>query len=198
MDYSFKRGFKPDLERIQKALEEEFPSEIKQEDGKLLLSFGALKSICVSINGKKLTVTTESVIGADDVVAMDTNKRFRNFLEKATGYNAKQRLQIKDNSFKRGFKPDLERIQKALEEEFPSEIKQEDGKLLLSYGALKSICVSITGKKLTVTTESVIGADDVVAMDTNKRFRNFLEKATGYNAKQRLQMAKKEVTKGAD
>jgi hypothetical protein len=63
MDYSFKRGFKPDLERIQKALEEEFPTEIKQEDGKLLLSYGALKSICVSITGKKLTVTTESVIG---------------------------------------------------------------------------------------------------------------------------------------
>jgi hypothetical protein len=103
-----------------------------------------------------------------------------------------------DYSFKRGFKPDLERIQKALEEEFPSEIKQEDGKLLLRYGALKSICVSITGKKLTVTTESVIGADDIVAMDTNKRFRNFLEKATGYTAKQRLQMAKKEATKGVD
>ena len=104
---------------------------------------------------------------------------------------------LMDYSFKRGFKPDLERIQKALEEEFPTEITQEDGKLLLSYGALKSICVSITGKKLTVTTESVLGADDVVAMDTNKRFRNFLEKATGYNAKQRLQMAKKEVTRGA-
>jgi len=104
-----------------------------------------------------------------------------------------------DYSFKRGFKPDLERISKALEEEeFPTEIKGENGKLLLSYGALKSVCVSITGKKLTVTTESLIGASDVVAMDTNKRFRNFLEKATGYTAKQRLQMAKKEATKGAD
>jgi hypothetical protein len=103
-----------------------------------------------------------------------------------------------DYSFKRGFKPDLVRIHKALEEEFPTEIKEEDGKLLLGYGALKSINVSITGKKLTVTTESVIGADDAQAMDTNKRFRNFLEKATGYNSKQRLQMAKKEVTKGAE
>jgi hypothetical protein len=103
-----------------------------------------------------------------------------------------------DYSLKRGFKPDLERIQTALEEEFPTEIKQEDGKLLLSYGALKSVCVSINGKKLTVTTESAKDVDDVVAMDTNKRFRNFLEKATGYTAKQRLQKAKKEVAKGAD
>ena len=101
-----------------------------------------------------------------------------------------------DYSFKRGFKPDLERILAVLQEEFPTDIKQEDGKLLLSYGALKSICVSITGKKLTVTTESATGVGDAEVMDTNKRFRDFLEKATGYNAKQRLQMAKKEVTKG--
>jgi hypothetical protein len=103
-----------------------------------------------------------------------------------------------DYSFKRGFKPDLERISKALEEEFPTEIRQEEGKLRLSFGALKSISVGINGKKLSVTTESDTGASDTVAMDTNKRFRNFLEKATGYTAKQRLQMAKKEVAKGAE
>jgi hypothetical protein len=103
-----------------------------------------------------------------------------------------------DYSFKRGFKPDLERIKKVLEEEFPAEITQEDGKLLLSFGALKSVCVSINGKKLNVTTESATGASDVDIMDTNKRFRNFLEKATGYTAKQRLQMAKKEVSRAED
>ena len=103
-----------------------------------------------------------------------------------------------DYSFKRGFNPDMERIQKALEEEFPVDIKQESGKLFLNFGALKSIYVSINGKKLNVTTESELGVSDAVALDTNKRFRNFLEKATGYTAKQRLQMAKKEATKGAD
>lgn len=103
-----------------------------------------------------------------------------------------------DYSFKRGFKPDLQRIRKALLEEFPCDIKQEEGKLLLSYGALKSISVWIDGKKLNVVTESASDASDDVAIDTNKRFRNFLEKATGYTAKQRLQMAKKEVTKGTD
>lgn len=117
------------------------------------------------------------------------------FLLPESSIHAKGFCTAMDYSFKRGFKPDLERIQKALEEEFPAEIKQEDGKLLLRFGALKSICVSINGKKLTVTTESDIGASDVAVMDTNKRFRNFLEKATGYNSKQRLQMAKKEVTK---
>ena len=70
------------------------------------------------------------------------------------------------------------------------------GKLLLSYGALKSIEVSIEGKKLVVNTESSDEVGDDLILDTNKRFRNFLEKATGYTAKQRLQQAKKEVSKG--
>lgn len=90
----------------------------------------------------------------------------------------------------------MERIRKVLEEEFPTEIKDANGKLSLSFGALKSIEVWINGKKLAVTTESELSAGDELALDTNKRFRNFLEKATGYTAKQRLQMAKKEVSKG--
>jgi hypothetical protein len=94
---------------------------------------------------------------------------------------------------KRGFSPDLARIKEILETEFASDIRQEGEKLTLSYGALKSIVAWIEGKKLAVVTESASGVSDDVALDTNKRFRNFLEKATGYTAKQRLQMAKKEV-----
>ena len=103
-----------------------------------------------------------------------------------------------DYSFKRGFKPDIERIRSVIAEEFPTDIAEAGGKLQLSYGALKNICIWIDGKKLNVTTESDSGASDQVVLDTNKRFRDFLEKATGYTAKQRLQMAKKEVSKGGD
>jgi hypothetical protein len=103
-----------------------------------------------------------------------------------------------DYSFKRGFKPDLERISQALTEEFSCQITEEDGKLLLGYGALKNICVWIEGEKLNVTTQSDPAVSDQVVLDTNKRFRNFLEKATGYTAKQRLQMAKKDAVKGAE
>lgn len=103
-----------------------------------------------------------------------------------------------DYSFKRGFKPDIERIRNVLEEEFPAEIKDDGGKLTISYGAMNSIAVWIENKRLNVVTESSTGASDDTILDTNKRFRNFLEKATGYTAKQRLQMAKKEVSKGAE
>ncbi len=99
-------------------------------------------------------------------------------------------------SFKRGFRPELERIKTALEEEFPTEIREEGGKLFLSYSALKSIEVWIEGKKMLVTTEPSGEVGDEEILDTNKRFRNFLEKATGYTAKQRLKQAKKEASKG--
>ncbi len=103
-----------------------------------------------------------------------------------------------DYPFKRGFKPDIERIRMALVEEFPTEIRQEEEKLILNYGAMKSIAVWIENKRLNVVTESTQGLSDSVILDTNKRFRDFLEKATGYTAKQRLQMAKKEVSKGKE
>jgi hypothetical protein len=95
---------------------------------------------------------------------------------------------------KRGFSPDINRIRKALEEEFPGRIEQQESRLSLSYGALKRIDVWVETKQVNVTTESQPGVDDQITLDTNRRFRNFLEKATGYTAKQRLQMAKKEVS----
>jgi hypothetical protein len=44
-----------------------------------------------------------------------------------------------------------------------------------------------------VETEANKGANDEIIMDTNKRYRVFLEEATGYTAKERLKKAKKEV-----
>ena len=42
-------------------------------------------------------------------------------------------------------------------------------------------------------TESNKGTSDDIILDTNKRYRTFLEEATGYTAKERLAKAKKEV-----
>jgi hypothetical protein len=53
--------------------------------------------------------------------------------------------------------------------------------------------VGILNKKFCVETESRKGAADDVIMDTNKRYRVFLEEATGFSAKERLKKAKKEV-----
>lgn len=100
-----------------------------------------------------------------------------------------------DYPFKRGFKPDIARIQKILEEEFSVQIREIDGKLQFSYGTLKSAEVWIENRRLFVVTESLAEASDNAVIDTNKKFRNFLEKAIGYTAKQRMELAKKEVQK---
>lgn len=96
-------------------------------------------------------------------------------------------------SFKRGFSLDRERILAVLKECFPVNVEEKEGKYLLSYSALSEMQVFIADKKLCVETKSNLGADSAAVLDTNKRFRDFLEKATGYTAKQRLEMAKKAV-----
>jgi hypothetical protein len=94
MEYKFKRGFKPDAERIKAVLAEEFPVVVNEVDGHIVISFGALKKVDVWIEGKIMNVVTESMQGASDELVLDSNKRFRNFLEKATGYTAKERLKM--------------------------------------------------------------------------------------------------------
>jgi hypothetical protein len=96
---------------------------------------------------------------------------------------------------KRGYKPDSDRIYSILDECFPTEIKCEGDKFITSYGALDKVEVWLEGKKMAVETESAdeTELDDELILDTNKRFRDFLYQATGYTAKERVKMAKKEV-----
>ena len=87
----------------------------------------------------------------------------------------------------------MTRIRGVLEKNFPIEIKDENGKCKISYGAFKNLTVSINNKKLCVETESNKDVLDEQILDTNKRYRDFLEEATGFTAKERLKRAKKEV-----
>ncbi|VVB89968.1 Uncharacterised protein [uncultured archaeon] len=80
-----------------------------------------------------------------------------------------------------------------LAKNFPAEIKDENGKFTVSYGVFVRLAVWIDKKKLCVDSESNKGAGNDVILDTNRRFREFLEEATGYTAKERLAKAKKEV-----
>lgn len=100
---------------------------------------------------------------------------------------------IQEYSFKRGFSQDMGRIRSVLEKNFPAEIKEDDGKYTLSYGAFKRLTLWLDNKKLCVKTESSSEVMDEVILDTNKRYRVFLEEVTGYSAKEMLAKAKKEV-----
>ena len=102
---------------------------------------------------------------------------------------------MQEYKLKRGYTPDIERMRSLLEECFGSEIKEKDGKLTTSYGVLKEISVWINNKKLCVDTAADSSVtDDSIILDSNKRFRTFLDKGTGYSSKDRVKNAKKEVS----
>jgi hypothetical protein len=100
---------------------------------------------------------------------------------------------------KRGMTTDLgTRMVDALKECFGTEVRQAGDHYQISYGALKLLDVSTgkTGKTLIVYTESYTDASDEVILDTNRRFRRYLDTATGYSTKERVKKAKT-VEKGA-
>jgi hypothetical protein len=95
---------------------------------------------------------------------------------------------------KRGFKPETERIYSAMQECFPTEISRDEAFIKTSYGAMLEVKVWIENKMLCVETVSdTTVKDDETILKTNKAYRDFLFKATGYTAKERLKQAKKEV-----
>ncbi|MHB8103810.1 MAG: DUF5611 family protein [Methanosarcina sp.] len=95
---------------------------------------------------------------------------------------------------KRGFKPEIDRIYSVMQECFPGEISRNGEFLETAYGAMSKIKVSIENKMLRVETVSdKTVTNDEIVLQTNKAFRDFLYKATGYTAKERLKNAKKEV-----
>jgi len=87
----------------------------------------------------------------------------------------------------------MERIKDVMENSFPTDVTENGGKLLVSYGALKSVEAWIADKKLCIETVSNPGSSDEEILESNKAFRQFLNDATGYNAKQRAKTAKKDV-----
>ncbi|MDD1672403.1 MAG: DUF5611 family protein [Methanomicrobiales archaeon] len=67
------------------------------------------------------------------------------------------------------------------------------GKFEITYGAMKRLAVWVGEgeRSLCVESESRSDVPDEVILDTNRRFRQYLEKVTGYTAKERVKMAKK-------
>jgi len=105
-----------------------------------------------------------------------------------------KRIEMQQYKLKRGFKPDIDRIYSVMEECFPGKISRDAGVLETSYGAMSKIKVWIDNKMLSVDTVSdKTVTDDEIILQTNKLFRDFLYKATGYTAKERVKNAKKEV-----
>ncbi|MDD1720091.1 MAG: DUF5611 family protein [Methanoregulaceae archaeon] len=79
-----------------------------------------------------------------------------------------------------------------LQECFDQEPKQNGSHYRISYGALAFLDITIgpAGKSIVIETESNKEAADEVIIDTNRRFRKFLDLVTGYSTKERVKLAK--------
>lgn len=86
-----------------------------------------------------------------------------------------------------------ENITAKIVEHFGITPTEKDGRWRISYGALEFMEVGLgEGKKsIIISTESKKGIEDEqVILDTNKRFRQYLDDVTGYSTKERVKKAK--------
>lgn len=77
-------------------------------------------------------------------------------------------------------------------------VSREGEALVSSYGALRSITVKVPSKTtLDLVTVAGGGSSDDDILDTKRRLNEFVEKATGFNAKQRMKRAQQKAKEGS-
>lgn len=101
---------------------------------------------------------------------------------------------MREYRFKRGFKPVPERLEKMLEKYFGGYDVEGGFYIVRNFGAIEEIRLKLENKKLYVESKTKL-TDDETAAKTIKTYNKFLEELTGYTAKERQKMMKKEVEK---
>lgn len=94
-EYPIKRGLTKDLEaRTVAELKNCFGRDAEKTAKGYRIGFGALKRLDITIGagGKSVIIDTESDMKVTDEEIIDTNKRFRKFLDAVTGFNTKERV----------------------------------------------------------------------------------------------------------
>jgi hypothetical protein len=105
---------------------------------------------------------------------------------------------MQEYQVKRGHTKDLAAgVEKAFAECFGVPPEKGVGGYAITYGALARMVVRIGegGRSIMVDTVSRKDADEATILDTNRRFRRFLDQATGFTSKERVKRAKKAVEK---
>jgi len=94
-EYSIKRGLTKDVDaRIVAELKNCFGVDPENTAKGYRIKSGALKRLDVYVGPgeKSVIIDTESDINATDEVILDTNKRFRKYLDAITGFSTKERV----------------------------------------------------------------------------------------------------------
>lgn len=85
-----------------KAIATEIFGAASVEGGKVVVSFGALDPLVSWTDGKRLFVETTMKQGVPDAVATDTIRAYNRFLERASGFTAKERSRRLQQKAKQG------------------------------------------------------------------------------------------------
>ena len=97
-EYAIKRGTdkktgKSLEERIVSGIEDNFGLKPEKKGDYYVITYGALMSMQAGMGsgGKTLLIDSESDRNADDETILDTNRRFRKYLDYVTGFTSKER-----------------------------------------------------------------------------------------------------------
>ena len=104
MDFDIKKGHGASLEGDGlKNLMKEVLGKVSEENGALVSSFGATARFEVKlVNKNTLSVVTASDKEATTEAMMESNRKYNEFMEKATGFNTKERSKRLQKKAKEG------------------------------------------------------------------------------------------------
>jgi hypothetical protein len=102
---------------------------------------------------------------------------------------------MREYKFKRGYKADESRLEELIRKYF-GDYRKEGKVYIVKFGAMEELRVWIENKKLYAETKTNPKVPNEVAVQTIKTYNKFLEELTGYTAKERAKMMKKEVESG--
>ncbi|RLF48805.1 MAG: hypothetical protein DRN20_03760 [Thermoplasmata archaeon] len=91
-EYRVRREYRKKLEGDGlREIASKFFGDVGQDGDMLIASYGAIRSMRMRFNGKSLFIDTEMDKNVDDNLAIETIKKYNQFLYEATGYTAKER-----------------------------------------------------------------------------------------------------------
>lgn len=104
MEFDIKKGHGSSLEgEGLKELMKSVLGDVKEENGTLVASFGATTRFEVKLMSKTaLSVVSTSDKNASTETMMESNRKYNEFMEKATGFNAKERSKRLQKKAKEG------------------------------------------------------------------------------------------------
>lgn len=99
---------------------------------------------------------------------------------------------MREYKFKRGYEISEKRLGEELQKHFGSFEKEGDFYIVKNFYGIEELKAKIEGKLLLIETKTRL-VDDETALKTLRVYNKFIESLTGYSAKERQKMLRKEV-----